>query len=89
MIIYSRQQTPPAQKFVLEIKVDDEGGFFIDAYENDYKAPKDGAAPAGEPKNEGEEPPGGYFTSMVALKRSRKKAPVPAGGAADEEDADS
>lgn len=94
LIIYSRQQNPPAQKFVLEIKVGEEGGFFIDAYENDYKAPKEGAAvaaPAGEPKSQGEEPPGGYFTSMVALKRSRKKAPVPAGGApaSDEEDLES
>lgn len=92
LIIYSRQQNPPAQKFVLEIKVGDDGGFFIDAYENDYKAPKEGAAPVAnnETKSQGEEPPGGYFTSMVALKRSRKKAPVGAGAAAaDEEDAES
>lgn len=85
LIIYSRQQTPPAQKYVLEVKVGEDGGFFIDAYVNEYKAPKDGA-PAKEAKNHGEEPPGGYFTSMVALKRSRKK-PAEAGSDAEEGEA--
>lgn len=86
LIIYSRQQTPPAQKYVLEIKVAEQGGFYIDAYPNEYKggknlpgaAAKQDAAPQADAPQEAEAAPvpGGYFTSMVALKRSRKKQPV-------------
>lgn len=79
LIIYSRQQTPPAQKFVLEVKVDDDGGFYIDSYANEYRAQAGAEAPAPEvadiapadAKKKTED--AGYFTSMVALKRSRKK----------------
>lgn len=86
LIIYSRQQNPPAQKFVLELKVDDEGGFYIDSYPNDYKGAgaetlsesleqagdDEGLQEASEEKRKpGEDT--GYFTSMVALKRARKK----------------
>lgn len=70
-IIYSRQQTPPAQKYVLEIKVAEAGGFYIDAYPNDYKA---APTPVNKKKAESasEEPPQGYFSSMVALRRVKK-----------------
>lgn len=78
LIIYSRQETPPAQKYVLETKVDEEGGFYIDAYPNEYKGGKD--APAAQQGDEAQadeaKQPEGYFTSMVALKRSRKKPPA-------------
>lgn len=77
LIIYSRQQVPPAQKYVLEVKVAEQGGFVIDAYANDYKGGKEGAKgpeAEDEPKVEA---PSGYFTSMVELKRSRKKPPAP------------
>ncbi|MCH2546789.1 MAG: hypothetical protein MK052_04155 [Alphaproteobacteria bacterium] len=82
LIIYSRQQEPPAQKYVLEIKVNEEGGFYLDAYSNDYKGPKD--IPNTQNADEAEKPDpkaagGGYFTSMVALKRSRKKPASPEG----------
>jgi hypothetical protein len=76
LIIYSRQQEPPAQKFVLEVKVGDDGGFFIDAYANEYKGGKEGAAQESDEKPAEDSAPEGYFTSMVALKRSRKKPPV-------------
>jgi hypothetical protein len=95
LIIYSRQQTPPAQKYVLEVKVGEEGGFYIDAYANEYKAPKElpGADQAATMEgDETAEAPvaGGYFTSMVALKRSRKKPPMPASAPpASEEDVES
>lgn len=79
LIIYSRQQTPPAQKFVLEVKVDDDGGFYIDSYANEYRAQGGTEAAVAETaeavgvdeKKKSED--AGYFTSMVALKRSRKK----------------
>lgn len=75
LIIYSRQQTPPAQKFVLEVKVDDEGGFYIDSYPNDYKGDrKEAVVEEGAPEGEKAGQDAGYFTSMVALKRSRKKS---------------
>lgn len=81
LIIYSRQQTPPAQKYVMEIKVGEEGGFYIDAYPNEYKGGKElpGTKPeaSDEAKAKEKEAAGGYFTSMVALKRSRKKKPEP------------
>lgn len=81
LIIYSRQQTPPAQKYVLEIKVAEEGGFYIDAYTNAYKGAKELPATADIPLEESSEPAaGGYFTSMVALKRSRKKPVAPGSG---------
>lgn len=78
LIIYSRQQNPPAQKYVLEIKVGEDGGFVIDAYPNEYKSGKDApAAAANGIQSPAEAPqPEGYFTSMVALKRSRKKPPA-------------
>lgn len=86
LIIYSRQQTPPAQKFVLEVKVDDDGGFYIDSYANEYRAQagaeatQEEAAPApADAKKKTED--AGYFTSMVALKRSRKKNTRPKPGA--------
>ena len=87
-IIYSRQQEPPAKKFVLEIKVQegDEGGYYIDATPNEYKnnKPVSKQAPGEEGEDEATEQPSnpqGYFTSMVALKRKKKQRP----GAADDD----
>lgn len=75
LIIYSRQQTPPAQKFVLEVKVDDDGGFYIDSYPNEYKGDRKGMNEATEVAvaEQQTQQESGYFTSMIALKRSRKK----------------
>jgi hypothetical protein len=90
LIIYSRQQVPPAQKYVLEVKVADEGGFLIDAYANDYKGGKE--APAKDQQEAGQQDEAqqsGYFTSMVALKRSRKKPPAGGSAAASPQDAES
>lgn len=77
LIIYSRQQTPPAQKFVLEIKVNEKGGFYIHALANDYKAKQLQDKSAKPPKSaeKREEPPSGYFASMVELKRKKRKKP--------------
>ena len=84
-IIYSRQQTPPAQKFVLEIKVNESGGFFIDAIPNDYRAqqlPGGKQAAADDVLGESEmmlesESNPGYFASMVELRRTKKKKGAP------------
>lgn len=80
IIIYSKAENPekPIQKYVLEIKPNKTGGFFIEYKINDYdKKGKDEVKKAttkiaesseGSKTNE----PAGYFTSMVALKRDKK-----------------
>jgi hypothetical protein len=68
IIIYSKEHKPPVQKYLLEIKTLDEGGFFIEFGENNYQAP---ATPQKEESPE--EIPQGYFTSMIALKKRKKK----------------
>lgn len=90
IIIYSGAQNPPAQKFVMEIKLADQekGGFYIDAYENARKGKievpsqfsddadgvegDDESGAGSEPKQ-----PSGYFTSLVALKRNKKRKADP------------
>lgn len=88
-IIYSRETTPPASKYVLEIKAAETGGFVIEHDFNTYEPPKhkkEGTPmpTSSAPPQEGEEAPAaapaqpvGYFTSMVDLKRSRKKGKKP------------
>lgn len=82
IIIYTRTQRPPVQKYVLEIMVGDAGGFYIDCRENTYESTQKAiaATEAGEtkpadPAFTGEAP--GYFASMVELKRSKKKRKTP------------
>lgn len=69
IILYERLKKPPVRKYVLEIKVKEGGGFYIDNAENTYKPKK-------VPKQEGvltdeEKVAKGYFTSMVELKKKR------------------
>lgn len=92
LIIYSRKQTPPAQKYVIEIKIADDGGFYLDAYPNDYKPKealphekaKETQAESGElqsveaPKRDEPKVAAGYFTSLVELRRAKKKRAAPA-----------
>lgn len=87
VIVYSRQEKPPAKKYVLEIKVADDGGFYIEATENTYKPsaapiPTSKLPPSEDGEEQGDEAAAnneapGYFASMVALRRSKKKkAPI-------------
>ncbi len=76
LMIYSRAEEgrAPVQKFVLEIKVaGDSGGFIITCENNTFEGTK---LPPRQMEDETpeKESPQGYFTSMVELKRSRKKA---------------
>lgn len=88
IIIYSRQTKPPIQKYVLEIKAHEQGGFWIDYYLNDYQEKKQlphqqkEEAKAQKPQSEEEKAAQGYFSSMVALKRNkkRKKPPIQEAG---------
>ncbi len=78
----------PVQKYILEIKTADDGGYYIEAEENTYQP--NSALPGQDKKEAGGEEeasePQGYFTSMVALKRNRKKPPPAAAGDADKKD---
>ncbi len=79
VIIYGRQYKPPAKKWILEIKVHDEGGFYIDAVPNDYQAPQERSKqPPGMEEEAADKSQQGYFTSMVELKRAKKKGAPPA-----------
>ena len=76
VMIYSRSDNPkkPVQKFVLEIKQNkDEGGVFIEAYQNEYKptetAKQEATAAVNDNSEEGKE---GFFTTLVQLKSKRK-----------------
>jgi hypothetical protein len=62
-IIYSKQDKPPVQKWVLEIEVapGKQGGFVIAARRNDPKPRK--------PETKDRPEPVGHFTSKVKLKR--------------------
>lgn len=83
IILYSKAQMPPIEKYVLEIKVAEKGGFFIEAYPNTYKR-QELPGDAGK-KKEKKALPGeaaevqkqstegiGKFTSLVALKKKPK-----------------
>lgn len=85
LIVYSRQDNPPAQKYVLEVKVGEKGGFYIDATKNEFQGkadiavmPEEQAAMDGRDKkapvasDEGKPAPG-KFASMVELRRKKKR----------------
>src|SRR5690606_14425156 len=92
VIIYSRKSNPPAQKYVIEIKIAEEGGSYLDAYAHDYKPKEalphdkaketqaeDGALQSVEGPNRDEpKVASGYFTSLVELRRAKKKRSAPA-----------
>lgn len=76
---------PPIQKYVLEIKSDAQGKFYLASRSNTYKkkaAPKGVAANYTTPNAKrplGEDAVQGRFTSMIQVKRARKK-PMGGGG---------
>jgi hypothetical protein len=57
-------------KQVLEIKVAQEGGYYIECKENIRTS----SSKTAKPQPEGVPPPHGYFTAKVALKRRRKQS---------------
>ncbi|MCB2082094.1 MAG: hypothetical protein KDD76_05605 [Rickettsiales bacterium] len=79
VIIYSKQYKPPIRKFVLEIKIPEDGvGFYIDHYENTYQREDlPGDIQQKKAKNAETEEKAtevqGKFTSMVALRRKPKR----------------
>lgn len=77
IIIYSKAKGrgSPIQKYVLEIKAAKDGGFYIEARDNDRKQKMPaGAAKKSEPVNQ--KAPKGYFTSMVQARQNRKRKPT-------------
>jgi hypothetical protein len=72
LMVFSRKDNPhmPVQKFVLEIKNLQGGGFGLEYKKNEFKGR---IAPAGAAQDKAEDMPMGHFTSMVALKRNKKK----------------
>jgi hypothetical protein len=76
IIIYSKaldNNRSPIQKFILEIKASREGGFFIEYKQNNYQKKEPVAAK--EPEQEKtDKKTKGRFTSMVELKRAKKKS---------------
>lgn len=85
IMVYQKTEDgePPIKKWVLEIKATEDGsGFYIDHYENTYKADarkKIATAEAKEKETAGaaeSSGPMGKFTSQVMLKKSRKNAPI-------------
>ncbi len=72
----------PIKKWVLEVKAADEGGFYFNYSLNTYSAPKDKRAANKKQAVKDDtaavqNQPDGYFTSMVQLKRARRKKPSP------------
>jgi len=65
LMIYSKQQSPRVQKFVLEIVPLKQGGYQITSAPNDY-TPKPSAEDAPTPETMDDQPVG-YFTSKVAM----------------------
>lgn len=83
VIIYSKAEKPPVQKYILEIAADRDGnGFKIEAKPNKYDKAKTQAAKDvrknPESSNQGSNAPDdnplgkGYFASMIELKRNNK-----------------
>ena len=71
IMVFSRKDNPknPVQKYVLEIQNLQGGGFTLEYKKNEFKRnvmPK-------KTEEKQEEAPMGHFTSMVALKRNKKK----------------
>lgn len=73
LMIFSRRETPeqPIKKYVLEIKNLQGGGFTMEWRENDHK-PRATTAKTEEKKAEAPAATG-HFSSMVALKRNKRK----------------
>lgn len=75
VMIYGRTTEPRVQKYVLEIKLDNEKNqYYIESRVNQYetRAPaRPTSAAADEPINQAA--PQGYFTARVALQRSKKR----------------
>jgi len=71
LMVFSRKDNPqnPVQKYVLEIQNLQGGGFQLDYKKNEFKRNASAAVKQDKP----EEAPMGHFTSMVALKRNKKK----------------
>ncbi len=71
LMVFSRKDNPqaPVQKYVLEINNLQGGGFQLEYKKNEFKRR---IGPASK-ENKQEEAPMGHFTSMVALKRNKKK----------------
>ena len=77
IVVYNAEwKDNAAKKMVFEIKVAEEGGYYIDMYENQHKKPKVPPNPNKEAASEEAASPSGYFTSMIAMK-TKKKAPLP------------
>jgi hypothetical protein len=81
LMIFDRQadEKNPAQKYVIKIITDKEGGYTYEYSKNEYEgriAVKEPGAGGAETASDAQaEVPQGYFTSMVALKRKKKAAP--------------
>lgn len=78
IIIYSKSEKPPVQKYILEIQAEKEvGGFYIDYKINNYDKkkvpPKKGKKQARVEGGDNEPLGKGYFASMVELKRNKKE----------------
>jgi chromate transport protein ChrA len=80
IIVFNTKAKPPLERIIIEIKVHREGGFYLEMYENTYKRPE--GLPAKKPKvvknqeaepNLVEEDKKGYYTSLIELKRNKKK----------------
>lgn len=82
-MVYNRKLKPPVQKYVFEIKTHKEGGFFIDYRVNMPTAKKPATNKPKPSINENtktavdKEEVTGYFTSKVALERTKKKRKIP------------
>jgi hypothetical protein len=80
IIVFNTKAKPPLERIIIEIKVHREGGFYLEMYENTYKRSE--GLPAKKPKvvknqeaepNLEEEDKKGYYTSLIELKRNKKK----------------
>ena len=70
IIIYSKAEKPPVSKYILEVKPDKKGGYYIDHRKNTYKRNQ---VPEKQSKPEENSQPQGYFSSMVKLGQSNKE----------------
>lgn len=74
LMIFDRQRNPkqPAQKYIIKVKPYKEGGFMLECALNEYTGRM--GSRADTKKNNADEAPSGYFTSMVSLKRKNRPA---------------
>ncbi len=77
IIIYEKREgiARPTHKIALELKTHTDGGFIIDHRDNEKPAKPKSKLPPGEQGEGTSESPSqqGYFTSMVSLRKSKKK----------------